>query len=103
MRQSEYELARNESDEEAANNPYRVTYVPERDRDGDFQLVEGTYHTEWGTVLSASEILGDEKWERVLRRADCEWLRPLLRRIAAGEDVSTAEILAARDEHREDT
>jgi hypothetical protein len=91
-----YYLARNNDDGEYANNPYRVNYTPNRER-GSFQLVEGAMHTEYGTQLSASEILNEESWQDHLHRADAEWLLPLLQRIADGETVTTAEILAARD------
>jgi len=91
-----YYLARNNDDGEYGNNPYRVNYTPNRER-GRFQLVEGTIHTEYGTQLSASGILSEENWQDLLHRADAEWLLPLLHRIADGETVTTAEILAARD------
>jgi len=91
-----YYLARNNYDGEYANNPYRVNYTPNRDR-GSFQLVEGAMHSEYGTTLSASEIIADDDWVDHLHRADCEWLLPLLHRIADGDTVTTEEILANRD------
>ncbi|GAB3019263.1 hypothetical protein [Natronobiforma cellulositropha] len=90
-----YHLASNHFDGEHANNPYRVVYTPEDD--ADFQLVEGAMHSEYATVASAREILADERWQSHLERADCLWLRPYLERIAAGEEVSAADLLTARD------
>ncbi|MCU4743425.1 hypothetical protein [Natronoglomus mannanivorans] len=82
-----------------ANNPYRVVYTPESDH-GDFQLVEGSMHSEYATFVSASELLHDEQWSDHLRRADCEWLVPFLHRFVDDESVSSEEILLARDHHR---
>lgn len=95
--QDVYYLARNNYDGEYANNPYRVNYTPNRER-GRFQLVEGAMHSEYGCQRSALEIVTDDDWREHLHRADCEWLLPLLYRIADGEKVTTGEILASRDE-----
>lgn len=75
--------------------PYRLHYTP--GHRGDFHFYEGDVRNGFGGFLSAHEALEISGISN-LKKANAEWLIPLLERMASGQAVAAEEIFAAYKE-----
>lgn len=73
--------------------PYRVHYTPGYPT-GDFCLSSGDARNGNGSFITARVAL-EPQWRSDIDTAGALWLVPLLERMADGDDVPEAEILAA--------
>lgn len=72
--------------------PYRLHYTP--GFKGDFHFWESDGRNGFGGFLSARKAL-EIRFMRDVRKANVEWLIPLLERLVAGEMVPPTEVLDA--------
>lgn len=71
--------------------PYRLHYTP--GFKGNFSFWEGDVRNGFGGFLSAHDLCG--AFAREVKKANAEWLIPLLERMVAGEVVPPTEVLDA--------
>lgn len=84
-----------EKEDGKAGWPYVVWFYP--DSEPPFLVGEGVECGSGSMSLSALQIL-DPRWTKHLQKTQCEWLLPLARRMADGEEVSAEEVLSAFEE-----
>lgn len=81
-------------------DPFIYPYAVDLRWDGQewrVEMSEGVTFSAVAAIVSVDEALSPA-WAAHLAKAGAEWLRPYLERIAAGEDVSGDEIVAAFEE-----